>query len=1609
MSAPAPRRRALLLGVPRQDSKYITSLKVVENDLECVAAALRTSRYEVELINLADKSEFAANSLRRRIRKFCEDPDSKGATLLLYFSGHGIHWEGKNWLVAGDAHPDNLHELRAGLLEADQAATFDDCEARTILFMVDACREGVDYPTKGLVLKAWSRDHVRSTASQRRATIYSCGLGQLSRFHMPEDGKSGYSLFSKALSEVMDAGHPARSMRDVVNALEEGVLQLCRQHRYERQDVRVATEGADDDPIWSECISDGPAAETVASPPDPWVRAAEESGLWKGLDETQARPFRTAAVRTVGACALQRDAVVRASPDGWEDAQWPLRVLKLVEFLAKKTEPALVLSPAETWLLVAAPFVAQAVRDAAVVALGVCSHPPRHEVERIHNAMPQLARKATRLRETGFAEQAASVEGWLLRRAARASSRSWTFSEDASSPGHACAPGGEQGLLPASLWTGVAPDEPLLEMRPEHWRTRLFALARLVDADSGWRDREDLPAFLNKDEALAPGSADEQPLRGALLGWLLALSSRMAFDVMTLGEVVVDHIGLSDPVTPAQAVEHCQRLRWLPHGDGRNAELECEHPALDKALRDAIAQADALLARLHLRRTQGLDGLTSAAPWPRALHDQGVQPARRAGRVMYQTPHVTFQLAHQEVRELLMGQQLYGDPTLAIRELYQNALDACRYRRARLQYLARSGHPALDPWRGGISFKQYRDERGRLVLECLDNGIGMGRRELEKAFASVGKRFADMPEFIDEKAAWQRLDPPIQLYPNSRFGIGVLSYFMLADELELVTRRVAMDGGMQGPALHITVSGSGSLFRIRDAEHPQDEARVRAGGTLVRLYMNRSAWTDSERAWAGEQPISCTRTLLELLYRSEFDVTATHHGGPNEDTASHEWKAGKLSERNFRSSSYFGAPASNEAWIPGAADAPVWWHPGRMYTDQGIVLCDGIATETRLFGCTIDLRDANRPRLTVDRRKVIELDTALVDRLCLEAIPALVPPPAWLDMRWLWDLAGSVPAAARVLGIALDDGKHALPLYVEPSGLAAGARIEIAQVGLVAADGLIFAAMNALSANPDTALSEINSMSGALPAWLLPRRIAMWRDLGMHCPEDARLPNLPAENVPPFRLDATDLEMLRRNAAYSFEGGWRAHIDLCRIVAWASRLDETLESTHARFARWEGMGLQVAPLAPSLRESTPDKEVGRLLTALETIVDREADPSAPALEMDLMRLAEIATGLDITLGRAHAALAPYASAIDIDLEDVPPAAAGLRLDIVDRKLLSVDIDGRAPWMSGMYLPDRVLKIASTLSMPTHEVVHRLEALVPLGIQVPMLSRPALDAPPWTPIVKYMPKESDRFGWTELLHAAAGLSLPLSAALSAAALWGWQPDAEAREAAERRPDYVPDALLQALFALEEALSSPASTRAELSAAWLTPGSLRLAAATRRAGAPAAVQQARIEAIAALLGAAAPTPPWDALADTEKLPDDALEALAFCIEGDPADGIAEVAAWRIALVAGGLQRSLAQADADLRSVLDLWGTRIAPLPELSAEFLAEPRTFVPPELWVIGPDGNGKATYDPRLTVERLMKIVVPENSGDIHLPTEAAKWKAFGVTVVEGDPQDEPAD
>ena len=109
------------------------------------------------------------------------------------------------------------------------------------------------------------------------------------------------------------------------------------------------------------------------------------------------------------------------------------------------------------------------------------------------------------------------------------------------------------------------------------------------------------------------------------------------------------------------------------------------------------------------------------------LTDLGVAPASNGDGTepAYELPHITFQLANHEVRELLMNEQLYGDPQLALRELYQNALDACRYREARIKFLTKRGVDVPDKLK--ITFRQGIDEKGARVHRVRRHRVGDGQ------------------------------------------------------------------------------------------------------------------------------------------------------------------------------------------------------------------------------------------------------------------------------------------------------------------------------------------------------------------------------------------------------------------------------------------------------------------------------------------------------------------------------------------------------------------------------------------------------------------------------------------------------------------------------------------------------------------------------------------------------------------------------------------------------------------------------------------------------------------------------------------------------------------
>jgi class 3 adenylate cyclase/uncharacterized caspase-like protein len=235
-------RYALLIGVPEYDVVE-PNLPVVKNDLQILEKALKSSRFDVR--KLGDKRPYAATRSRilREIRQFCDEAD-EGHTLLLYFSGHGVHHNNKDYLIPSDATLDDPINVKQYLIPVDLSEAFDQCKAKTILFFIDACREGIKIKdskkglAKGLEFKPWSQGELRQVADREYAIVFSCGAGQVSRF----SPNNQFSFFTKALATALHAEHPAKNFREIGEALQKILDEITREHKKPNQTVKVRAE-----------------------------------------------------------------------------------------------------------------------------------------------------------------------------------------------------------------------------------------------------------------------------------------------------------------------------------------------------------------------------------------------------------------------------------------------------------------------------------------------------------------------------------------------------------------------------------------------------------------------------------------------------------------------------------------------------------------------------------------------------------------------------------------------------------------------------------------------------------------------------------------------------------------------------------------------------------------------------------------------------------------------------------------------------------------------------------------------------------------------------------------------------------------------------------------------------------------------------------------------------------------------------------------------------------------------------------------------------------------------------------------------------------------------
>lgn len=185
--------------------------------------------------------------------------------------------------------------------------------------------------------------------------------------------------------------------------------------------------------------------------------------------------------------------------------------------------------------------------------------------------------------------------------------------------------------------------------------------------------------------------------------------------------------------------------------------------------------------------------------------------------VGFLTKSFGFELDQHKILDLLTGHTLYNDTDVVIRELTQNSLDAVR-----LQATLDQKSPELG--RIDISW----DEESK-VLEIQDTGTGMSQEVIENHLLKVGSSRYQDPKFRENFPEFSSI---------SRFGIGVLSAFMVADNVEITTCSIEDDKARQ---ISLRSVHGKYLIKLLDKVSQKDEIAVYPHGSRIRLKLRSTA------------------------------------------------------------------------------------------------------------------------------------------------------------------------------------------------------------------------------------------------------------------------------------------------------------------------------------------------------------------------------------------------------------------------------------------------------------------------------------------------------------------------------------------------------------------------------------------------------------------------------------------------------------------------------------------------------------------------------------------------------------------------------------------------
>ena len=293
---------------------------------------------------------------------------------------------------------------------------------------------------------------------------------------------------------------------------------------------------------------------------------------------------------------------------------------------------------------------------------------------------------------------------------------------------------------------------------------------------------------------LEPVEYKRQPINIPLISGAIRLATKLDIEHPATAGIIANNLTQEDRIPFDQVCENYDIITMDPHpflSGVIRVRIHCTHSGVHRALKN------------HETRVQRLLYQANNHVSPKFLFSEIIFEIEPKG---YTSLDMKFSVDSMAALKLLTGNRLYSDKRVFLRELVQNAVDACN--------LKKIFHQTYVP-KISIEF-----DSGYKTIRFRDNGIGMDRQWIEKYFLKVGISFyqsGNLKTIHNSK---------VDCHFISKFGIGFLSSFLTSDRIIIRTRK------NDYPGLIITINSLQDYFDVRFAS---DDCSY---GTEVTLFLS---------------------------------------------------------------------------------------------------------------------------------------------------------------------------------------------------------------------------------------------------------------------------------------------------------------------------------------------------------------------------------------------------------------------------------------------------------------------------------------------------------------------------------------------------------------------------------------------------------------------------------------------------------------------------------------------------------------------------------------------------------------------------------------------------